>query len=93
MPQNSGASLRLLVGPSQEGLWIVRDVDGVCGALFRRREDALHFAAQECQAASPAPAEWRLVGALDAATLFAPPLAEPARAEPQNRAHRPAQFR
>ena len=62
----------LLVGPSHDGLWIVSDANGVCGALFNRREEALHFAREECAAARPAPADWRLVETLDPSSLFAP---------------------
>jgi hypothetical protein len=63
---------QLLIGPSCDGLWIVRDAAGVCGAVFVGREQALHFAKSECEAAGWS-AGWRFVPALDFAALFAKP--------------------
>jgi hypothetical protein len=70
MPQPSPA-LSLLIGPSRDGLWIVCDVEGVCGAVFTGRDDALHYAKRECEAAQPRSSEWRLVASLDLRALFA----------------------
>jgi len=68
-PQPSPA-LSLLIGPSCDGLWIVCDAQGVCGAVFTGRDDALHYAKSECEAAQPRSGEWRLVAALDLRSLF-----------------------
>jgi hypothetical protein len=63
--------LHLLIGPSGDGLWIVQDAAGVCGAVFMSREDALHYAKSECEAAQPRPCEWRLVASLELRSIFA----------------------
>ncbi len=64
---------QFLVGPSRDGLWVVRDADGVAGAVFIEREQALHFVKSECEALLPIPAAWIFVPALDLGALFAPP--------------------
>ena len=61
---------RLAIGPSADGLWIVRDENGVCGAVFNSRDEALNYARAECEAAGGS--EWRLVSNLDMAAIFAP---------------------
>jgi hypothetical protein len=66
-PQN----LSLLIGPSGTGLWIVCDANGVCGAVFTGRDDALHYAKSECEAAHQRGGEWRIVASLDLRALFA----------------------
>jgi hypothetical protein len=71
IPQPSPHVLSLLIGPSREGLWIVCDGDGVCGAVFTRREAALQNAKSECEAARPRNSEWRLVASLDLTSIFA----------------------
>ena len=71
IPQPSPHSLSLLIGPSVDGLWIVCDAQGVCGAVFTGRDDALHYAKSECEAALPRGSEWRLVASLDLRALFA----------------------
>jgi hypothetical protein len=71
IPQPSPHGLSLLIGPSCDGLWIVCDAEGVCGAIFISRADALHYAKSECEAAQPRPCEWRLVASLDLPSLFA----------------------
>ncbi len=63
---------RLLIGPAADGLWIVRDAEGRCGAVFATREEALRFARSECAAAPPWSAEWRFVPALELNALFTP---------------------
>jgi hypothetical protein len=63
-------ALSLLVGPSRDGLWIVCDAEGVCGAVFTSRDKALHYAKSECLAAQPRSCEWRLVASLDLPSLF-----------------------
>jgi len=70
------AGRKLWIGPSRDGLWVVRDADGVCGAVFIGREDALRFAKSECEAVLPSASEWRFVPALDLTSLFAPPAHE-----------------
>ena len=62
---------RLSIGPTGDGLWIVRDAEGLCGAVFATRQEALRFAKSEC-AAAPWASEWRFVPALELAALFAP---------------------
>jgi hypothetical protein len=59
-----------LIGPSNDGLWIVRDDEGLCGALFKAREDAVHFAKSECEASTSS--GWRFVAALDLGAMLAP---------------------
>ena len=59
---------RLFVGPSRDGLWIVRDARGVCGAVFNSRDKALSFARAECASGA---GEWRFVEALDLGEIFA----------------------
>jgi hypothetical protein len=73
--QTAGAAVgrKLWIGPTGDGLWVVRDAEGVCGAVFIGREDALRFAKSECEAALPAASEWRFVPALDLTSLFAQP--------------------
>ncbi len=71
IPQPNPHGLSLLVGPSRDGLWIVRDADGVCGAVFSGRDDALHYAKSECEATLPRSSEWRLVAGLDLTSIFA----------------------
>jgi hypothetical protein len=70
MSDDPNASLRalLLVGPSHDGLWIVRDCAGVCGAVFTARDAALRFARSECEAMGFA--GWRLVASLDLPSIF-----------------------
>jgi hypothetical protein len=70
-PEPSLHNLSLLIGPSRDGLWIVCDTQGVCGAVFTGRDDALHYARSECEAAQPRGSEWRLVASLDLRALFA----------------------
>ncbi len=70
----SGRHLR--IGPTRDGLWVVRDAEGVCGAVFVGRKDALRFAKHECDAALPAASEWLFVPVLDLTALFAPPQQE-----------------
>jgi hypothetical protein len=62
----------LSIGPTDDGLWIVGDADGVCGAVFGTRDEALRFAKSECAAALPWSSEWSFVPALDWSALFAP---------------------
>jgi len=71
IPQSNPQNLSLLIGPSVEGLWIVCDTQGVCGAVFAGRDDALQYARSECEAAQPRGGEWRLVASLDLRALFA----------------------
>jgi hypothetical protein len=66
------ATRRFLIGQSPGGLWIVRDDEGKCGALFKAREDALHFVKSESEASQPQPSEWRFVAALDLRALLTP---------------------
>jgi hypothetical protein len=63
---------RLSIGPTGDGLWIVRDADGLCGAVFATREEALRFAKSECAAAPAWSSEWRFVPALEMTALFTP---------------------
>jgi hypothetical protein len=62
----------LSIGPTRDGLWVVCDADGVCGAVFATREEALRFAKSECEADLPAPSEWSFAPAMDLDSLFAP---------------------
>ena len=71
IPEACPHNLSLLIGPSREGLWIVCDTQGVCGAVFAGRDDALQYARSECEAAQPRGGEWRLVASLDLRALFA----------------------
>jgi hypothetical protein len=68
--QASSQGLSLLVGPSRDGLWIVRDAAGICGAVFSGRDDALHYAKSECEAALPRSSDWRLAPELDLTSIF-----------------------
>ena len=61
---------RLSIGPTGDGLWIVRDADGLCGAVFATRAEALRFARKECAAAPPWSSEWRFVPSLELTSLF-----------------------
>ena len=63
-----GVPLDLEVGPTREGLWLVHDAAGACGALFRDREAALKFARELCEAGGAG--RFRVVAALDVAVLF-----------------------
>ncbi|HXT09869.1 MAG TPA: hypothetical protein VN715_23425 [Roseiarcus sp.] len=69
-PESLGRQLS--IGPSGDGLWIVRDADGLCGAVFATRDEALRFAKSECAAAPPWSCEWRFVPALELTALFTP---------------------
>jgi hypothetical protein len=66
------AMRRFLIGQSPGGLWIVRDDEGKCGALFKAREDALHFVRSESEASAPQASECQFVAALDLRALLAP---------------------
>ena len=62
---------RLRIGPTREGRWIVADADGLCGAVFVSREEALRFVKAECGATPPWTSQWRFVAALGWSALFA----------------------
>ena len=66
------ATRRFLIGQSPGGLWIVCDDEGMCGALFKAREDAVHFVKSESEASGSPASEWRFVAALDLRALLAP---------------------
>ena len=69
----SATARRFIVGPDRDGLWIVCDTEGYCGAVFVDREQALDFVRSECEALRPAVAEWRIVPALDRRSMFGTP--------------------
>jgi hypothetical protein len=72
---NSAALMRhFLIGPDGGGHWLVCDAEGSCGAVFVNRDEAVHFAKSECEAARSTGAELQFVALLDWRTMFAPPV-------------------